>query len=104
MIEQLTICAYYDPSDILDDEGRFVAPLEELKKKGLTLAIESIETRINAKGIKYTVVKLVDREKSRQQLGKYLQMFKDIIEHTGKDGAPLPGINISLPDGSYENK
>lgn len=102
MIEHLYICAYYDPSDILTDDGEFVLPLSELKEKKLTYAIAGIETKFTKQGERYTKITLADKSKSREQLGKYLQMFTDRMELTGKDGAPLPGISVSLPDGIFK--
>ena len=87
MLKHLYICAYYDPMDILDDEGRLRG---DKKKLGdLTLAITGIETKLNSKGDAYTIVKLANKERARDQLGKYLQMFTEKVELSG-------GLSLSI--------
>jgi phage terminase small subunit len=46
-------------------------------------------------------IKVFDKVKALDALGKHLGMFKNIHEITGKDGQPLAGpvVNIQLPEG-----
>ena len=81
VIEHLYVCAFYDPKDIINEHGAFIKPLEDLGN--LSYAVEGIETKLNAKGDSYRLIKLANRTKARDQLGKYLQMFTDKIELTG---------------------
>lgn len=81
MIKQLYICSYYNPLDIVDEEGSLRGDRESLGD--LAYAITGIETKLNSKSDSYTVIKLADKKSSREQLGKYLQMFTDKVELTG---------------------
>lgn len=101
VIRSLTIRAFYSVSDIINSEGKLIH--SDLSKYGeLQQVIDGIETKINASNIKTVVVKLANKDKASEMLGKYLKMFTDKVELTGKDGEPLPGINVTLPAGSFK--
>lgn len=52
------------------------------------------EVSLTQTGIK---IKMHDKKSALVDLGKHLGMFKERIEHTGKDGAPLvPVVNVRL--------
>ena len=48
-----------------------------------------------ARDVKRTKVKLNDKRAALVDIGKHLGMFKDLVEHTGKDGAPIEVHEIS---------
>lgn len=83
MIEHLYICSYYKTLDIVDENGKLRYNGDRKKLGDLAFAITGIETKLNAKSVPYTVIKLADKKSSREQLGKYLQMFSDKLEVTG---------------------
>lgn len=68
--------AFYDPSEIVTADGVLVAPMEELKKKGLTVCIEGVEQRVGKAG-PYAIIKLCDREKALDMLQRYIAMIKE---------------------------
>jgi phage terminase small subunit len=67
--------AFYDPAEIVDGKGALIHPLEELSKRGLSVCVEGIETRMNAQG-ETVKVKLADRNKALEMLKQYIQMIK----------------------------
>lgn len=68
--------AFYDPADIVDEKGRLVDTMADLQKKGLSVCIEQVDIKPDKDGIEHVVYKLVDRDKARDQLAKYIQMIK----------------------------
>jgi hypothetical protein len=69
----------YNTADILTDDGKLKEPLSELKKKGLDIVIDGIETkpvRVGDKLAKTTKYKLADRDKALEMLSRYIQMIK----------------------------
>jgi len=43
-------------------------------------------------------IMLYDAQGALQLVGKHLGLFKDQVEHTGKDGAPIQATVVVLPD------
>jgi hypothetical protein len=68
--------AFYDPAEIIDSKGALLHPLEELSRSGLSVCVESVETRINAQGIETVKIKLADRDAALEMLTAYIQMVK----------------------------
>ena len=68
--------------DIDDDTAAAIAEISQTDKGGLK-------------------VKLHDKKGALVDLGKHLGMFKERVEHSGVDGAPLlPVINVTISGGS----
>jgi phage terminase small subunit len=76
ILDYWTKRAFYDPAEIVDGKGALLHPLEELSRRGLSVCVEGIETRINAQGIETVKVKLADRDKALEMLQQYIQMIK----------------------------
>ncbi|MDR1904302.1 MAG: terminase small subunit [Treponema sp.] len=68
--------AFYDPAEIVDGKGTLLHSLEELSRRGLSVCVEGIETRINAQGAETTKIKLADRERALEMLQQYIWMIK----------------------------
>jgi phage terminase small subunit len=68
--------AFYDPAKIVDGRGALLYPLEELSGRGLSVCVEGIETRINARGVETVKIKLADRDRALEMLQQYIQMVK----------------------------
>jgi len=50
----------------------------------------------NARDVRRITFKLADKRAALVDIGKHLGMFKELHEHSGKDGAPLvPIINLN---------
>ena len=86
ILDYWTRRAFYDPSEIIDGKGALARPLEELSRRGHTVCIEGIETRINAQGGETVKVKLADREKALEMLQQYVQMIKPQTQRIEIDG------------------
>ena len=76
ILDYWTRRAFYDVSEILDDKGALVRPLAELSRRGLSVCIDGIETRVNAQGNETTRIRLADRDKVLEQLQRYIEMIK----------------------------
>ena len=82
--------AFYSPRDFFDEDGKLL-PLAEIDENA-AMAINSIEVteifdgvgkdRIHVGNTKK--IKLADKGQNLERLGRYLKMFTDKIEHSGK--------------------
>ncbi|RWG02558.1 terminase small subunit [Mesorhizobium sp.] len=83
-------------SENADPNGLGVYPVELVPSETIdddTAAAVS-EVSLTQTGIK---IKMHDKKSALVDLGKHLGMFKERVEHTGKDGAPLvPVLNVRL--------
>lgn len=80
--------AFYDPTEIIDLDGKLVISTEELRAKGLQVCIDSINEKLNAQGMPYIEYKLADRDKALDMIQKYIQMVKPFdlkIDPTGEN-------------------
>jgi hypothetical protein len=77
--------AFYDPGDILDDEGRLRHTMSKLKSMGLSVVIEGVDVKPDKDGGEHFVYKLADRDRAMDQLQKYIAMIK-----------PQPTLNLNL--------
>ena len=70
--------------------------LTEIQKR----AIVSVSETISRTGDRLIEAKMADKMGALKLLGQYKGLFKDRVEHTGKDGAPIQTVNanVSLPD------
>jgi phage terminase small subunit len=68
--------AFYDPAEIVDSKGALIHPLEELSRRGLSVCVEGIETRISAQGVEIIKVRLAGRDKALEMLQEYIHMVK----------------------------
>jgi len=50
--------------------------------------------------VKKVKIKVADKTKNLELIGKFLGMFKDRIEHTGADGAPIGVIVVPAKQGA----
>jgi phage terminase small subunit len=78
--------AFYDPAEIVDGRGALLHSLDELSRRGLSVCVESIETRINAQGAETIKVKLADRDRALEMLQQYIQMVKPQTQKIEIDG------------------
>jgi phage terminase small subunit len=70
--------AFYDPSKYITKDGALKMSLEDMGE--MSVIIDGIETTINTKGYSSTKVKLANREKSLEQLTKYMQLIVDKVD------------------------
>ena len=92
--------AFYDVADIIDDDGRLVHSMPELKKLGLSIVIDGIDIKPDKDGGEHVVYKLADKDRALEMLQKYIQMIKQPdqkIKGTGPDGKPFSYV-VSFED------
>lgn len=77
--------ANYDVADILNDDGSLVRPMAELKRLGLSICIDGIDISVDKEGNEHVSYKLANRDKSQDQLQKYIGLIK-----------PQPVVNLNL--------
>jgi phage terminase small subunit len=93
---------FFDPRKLLDDDGR-VKNISELDDDtaGAIGGVEFEERVIQEGGEELEVVsrvkkiKITDKRGALDSMAKHLGMFVERHEHTGKDGAPIEGSDIS---------
>jgi hypothetical protein len=76
VIQKMTVRAFYDPADIINESGELKHTMGELSEMGLSYAIDGIERTITNKGDETIKVKLADRQAALEFLGKYLKLIQ----------------------------
>ncbi|OQB98228.1 MAG: Terminase small subunit [Spirochaetes bacterium ADurb.Bin110] len=76
VIQKMKVRAFYDPSDIINDDGSLRHSMEELSEMGLSYAIDGIERRITKQGDEIIRVRLADRQAALESLAKYLRLIQ----------------------------
>ena len=106
VLDTWMVRAFYDPTEILDLDGNLVISIEELRKRGLQVCIDSINKKLNAQGDEYVEYKLADRDKALDMIQKYIQMVKPIdasVKGTDADGNPF-AFSVSFVKPEDEQK
>jgi len=80
--------AFYDPTEIIDLDGRLTITTAELRKRGLQVCIDAINEKMTAQGDTYVEYKLADRDKALDMLQKYIQMVKPFDMKVDPDKNP----------------
>ena len=83
LLDLYQVRAFYDPKDIIDDNGHLIKPLDEMGE--LSKCIEGIETEAEMTTDKMTKpakikIKLCNREKAKESLAKYMSMMTEKVE------------------------
>lgn len=81
VISELAYGAFVDPADVFDSSGD-AKPMCDIPPH-VRRAISSIDTITRPDGSKVVKVKLIDKPRCLEMLGRYLGMFKDKVEHSG---------------------
>jgi len=76
VIQKMKVRAFYDPADIINDDGSLRHSMEELSVMGLSYAIDGIERTITKQGDEIIKVKLADRQAALESLAKYLKLIQ----------------------------
>ena len=83
--------AFLDIRKAFDENGHLL-PIHEMPED-VARAIAGVDvTSLNSEDNQLTItskIKLIDKRGALQDLGKYLKMFADRVEHTGKNGEDL---------------
>lgn len=102
ILDTWIIRAFYDPTEIINLNGRLKISEKELHKRGLQVCIDSINEKLTAKGDRYVEYKLADRDKALDMLQKYIAMIKEpdqnVNVHTDEGlTVVLSGVNPPEP-------
>ena len=81
--------AFYDITDMLDEDGRLVDTMGNLKKNGLSCVIDGIDIRVDKDGGEHVVYKLADRDKALSMLKDYAQIINE----------PVKKVDVNLAGG-----
>lgn len=92
IIKRLKAIADSDVRELVDESGAIKDVSKFSEKSSIALSsIEVYEEKIKGFKIGETKkIKFWDKVKALELLGKHVKMFTDKLEHTGKDGEPLP--------------
>lgn len=97
VLRELALIGFANAGDYFDwgPDGIRVRDKDGLTREQQAVVAEVSETKTEHGG---TVrVKLHDKRGALVDCGRHLGMFKDVHEHTGRDGAPLvPVLNVTL--------
>jgi phage terminase small subunit len=74
--------AFYDITEIINVNGEMKLTDEELREKGLTVCIDSINKKINTQGIETITYEFADKDKAADMLQRYIQMIKEPIQES----------------------
>ena len=95
--QEIARVAYGDIRKLVDDAGN-LRPLQDLDDH-TAATVASVEVRTErdpedeSKVTTVTKVKTWDKMRALDMAGRYHGMFKDRIEHTGKDGGPVEVVS-----------
>lgn len=102
IVRELSLIGFSNMADYITTQadGSAYVDLSELSREQAAAISEvTSETYTEGRGedaqvVKRTKFKLSDKRAALVDLGKHLGMFKEIHEHTGKDGAPIE-LNVT---------
>ena len=99
--------AFYDPTEIIDLNGRLAISEAKLRERGLHVCIDSINLKLNSQGDEYTEYKLADRDKALEMLQKYIAMIKPFdanVNGTDAGGNPFSfRVEFAKPVDAQDN-
>jgi phage terminase small subunit len=97
VINELATIGFAKVKDYLTWDGKklTIKKFEDLTPEQQSVISEMSES-VNVAGINHKI-KFHDKLRALELIGKHLGLFKDQIEVSGKDGAPVP-VQIYLPD------
>jgi phage terminase small subunit len=100
-LEEIGRVAYADPRKLFDEAGNLL-PIHQLDDiTAATIASVEVSTERDGDGESRAVttttkIKSWDKMRALDMAGRYHGLFKDRIEHTGKDGGPMQVDNLTL--------
>jgi hypothetical protein len=89
--------AFYDITEIIDTKGNMILNDKQLREKGLTVCIDSINKKINAQGKEILVYEFADKDKAADMLQRYIQMIKPQMQKIDLSG------NVGIAPETLEN-
>lgn len=97
VIRELALIGFSNMQDYIQtqEDGSAYVDLSNLTRpQAAAISEVTSETYMDGRGedareVKRTKIKLADKRAALVDLGKHLGMFKEIVEHTGKNGGPI---------------
>lgn len=87
VLEELARVAFVDIREYYDDEGNLL-PIKELSKDAAA-ALSGAKSKRAGEVFETVEIKMNDKLRGLEMLGKHLKLFSDRVEHTGADGGPI---------------
>jgi len=87
VLDEMAKVAFFDPRRIFDAKGGLLAPGEIGDEEAA--AIAGLDVRQTQDGSELKKIRLADKTKSLEMLGRYLRLFQDRVEHSGAVGVQL---------------
>lgn len=81
VIAELMRSAYADPADLLDAKGAYL-PLHKMPID-IRRAVASIDVEHKSRSTRIVKIRLTDKTRSLELLGRHLKMFTDVVRHEG---------------------
>lgn len=94
VIKELANIAFADPRSVMSwgPDGVILIDSQAITREQAAIVSEVAETKDGVR------LKTHSKMQALELLGKHMGMFKDRVEVTGKDGAPLQQVNMSVDE------
>lgn len=91
LVQEYACCAFLDPIELFNDDGtmKSLNEMSEAARRslaGIEITEKNAGTRTDPFMVDVTKVKIIDKRAALSDLGKYLGMFIDRVDHSSKDG------------------
>ena len=87
VLDEMAKLAFFDPRRIFDANGGLLPPSQMGDEEAA--AIAGLDLRQMQDGSEMKKIKLADKAKALEMLGRYLRLFTERVEHTGSLGVQL---------------
>lgn len=97
IMNELACLGFYNPQDFFNADGspKSITELDERAARAIT-GLDTVNIGNGEEGIGQVLkLKLADKRPALVDMGKHIGMFKERIEHTGKDGGPIETKELS---------
>lgn len=91
VLGSLRDAASIDPRSLFNEHGDLIDPKD--LPDDIAHSLTEVSTTVSRSGDTTHKIKFTPRHAANEALGRHLGMFRDRMELTGKDGAPLDEIN-----------
>lgn len=97
IMQELACLGFYNPQDLFHGDGspKSISELDEDTARAIT-GLDTVNIGNKDIGIGQIVkFKFADKRSALVEMGKQIGMFKERVEHTGKDGGPIETKDLS---------
>lgn len=94
VLDEIAKLAFFDPRKLFTADGSLIPVTELGDEEAASIAGLEVVTRTDGKGedadrIVLSKIKLADKGRNLERLGRHLKLFTDTVEHTGSVGLQL---------------